>query len=1703
MADFIDLNPLKGKKQNADALQYKEENDIPDNEVISHEEWNTHIEATQELQKAHKTLDEVSVKGISRNGQLFLPVDGIIPLPSDETTVGVFCEGDLTDIVSADGTMKVKLAFTSVQGGNDTHEIVDVAIRAYRNQEYTTIGTFSATTSGFRNPRYDEYDLSQYGLTSGTYENLLLEATGRTTRVSGSYQFSSVILTTLRLVLNMNYYTPIVASEYDNQFPINYTVYGAVKKVLHVSIKGSTGVANLTYDLAATDDATTKTYRVNDTSAYTLLGHGVHEVTAWLTCDDGKGGTLSSDRLVNTFMVINPLSTGVDFTKPCLMLQNVVDCATNFVQSQLCEYAVFSPKISDKGITNEGPAVDVRFLLTSYSENYGEWKEEYFRIDTKVQPGVANRLLTSVEIEGNAGEEEADSYDSYFRVQRFGEEGDVIDFLYEAKSVDNLYVNVDNKDSYAPYSGSDFLLNPKVRNNTEDNPQRILNARKKSEEVGSTWENFGMIDDGWVTDDEGNKVLRVPSGGRLNIQYYPYSQFASTSDSSMTLDIDFAMRNVTYEAETKNAISIGEVIEATGALLGLWLQPIHGAIYSASNQSESKCDFFWQEDERIHLSININNAIVPNRNDALKPERAESDIDLSATQVALIRVFMNGVIVREMKYSTSNNREFTTSETSHGGINIGCDGCDIDIYSIRCYRQMALSADDVLRNYISTLPTSEQKRKMRAENAMTVGGKIDAELVKSKGKTVLIWHGDEPYKYAADTVKGWWEIKKYNKDLTEDKEHSGTICKATKSLPATRQGSTANTYYYSNIQTKVGDVGDTIRIPITDLHSSIVTGEIKDVVDEETGEVTGQTIELTGGNLGKDFPTRTTFVKYPYEEVGGVGYVVVPDGWIDGNGKYRGRGYSIADVPLAQKLVLKINYASSMQSHLGGVTRMYSDLHTAVVGPNSMQEKTPGSRVAKYNEAVYFFTQGESGSPVYRGGGNFGAGKMDKPTWGYCKSDHPMFAMIEGSDNNFDLTDFRVPFDDYDVWYSPEGEGWIYNDFQQWDFDAGKTKKIKSGTEEVEYPSDDIEARVKECFNFIYLHAPNLAFFSGTFAQFLNSSYATNTVKKYWMTQGEGQYLLKRFRSHSYKEQYVDDEGETQTRIVDDSGWVDAGLPEGEQQLINANGEKLYYLDKDSKTVSTAQTLYPAMVAIYGKIDLREDEMTKQTYEQSDVKTQFAALNQQFINAIVAHAKKYIGWYFKPASLRFHYAFINHLMAGTDNCSKNTYICIDPKAVEVDIDGVKKMCYLMEMHQDDVDTTLATDNNGRTTKPYYVDRMNPYDDKDTAKTTSLYEGMNNQLFNLIELMYEGTKELQSTMKLIFSAMGTFVSSTDDIPGMEGSPNKVSVWGFISKYLFSINRYFSAVAYNEQARIRYEFPAMINYTSRGPGARGVDPITQSMGDALQSELQWMKRRLIYVGSYAWWGPFYDGKIGELGISGASDTFSMQVFHLPHESESNTRYKFTVTPHQYIYPTGILGQTQVDTHKRAAPGKQYELDLGSTTSNDTGLAVNGINFYTSIGNVGDLSTDPRNDVTVNGKRLTEFIAEPTIFYEDMDTHEMVPAFRPKSVVYTARMLEKVSLNGCKQITGVADFSKLTRLQIADIRNTKIYNASFPSSSNMREIYLGEVMTSVTLENMKNLDTFVIQGIASLEEMRSRWMRNNVSVSALGILAESYGI
>ena len=182
---------------------------------LSADEFNLLVTAVKENQEAVADLLANAVYQIKQGSTTYTPTNHVVTLPGANTTVSVLTSDNTDKIVSVDGTAKLHLRFTSVDGGSDSAEIVVVQIQVYQVGEWVTKGTLQVPTRSYNfDPSaansYDEYDISEY-LSPGDNQ-VRIQATGVETGVTGRLIFSSIVLTQLYLVNQQNYNVPIDAA---------------------------------------------------------------------------------------------------------------------------------------------------------------------------------------------------------------------------------------------------------------------------------------------------------------------------------------------------------------------------------------------------------------------------------------------------------------------------------------------------------------------------------------------------------------------------------------------------------------------------------------------------------------------------------------------------------------------------------------------------------------------------------------------------------------------------------------------------------------------------------------------------------------------------------------------------------------------------------------------------------------------------------------------------------------------------------------------------------------------------------------------------------------------------------------------------------------------------------------------------------------------------------------------------------------------------------------------------------------------------------------------------------------------------------------------------------------------------------------------------------------------------------------------------
>ena len=211
------------------------------------------------------------------------------------------------------------------------------------------------------------------------------------------------------------------------------------------------------------------------------------------------------------------------------------------------------------------------------------------------------------------------------------------------------------------------------------------------------------------------------------------------------------------------------------------------------------------------------------------------------------------------------------------------------------------------------------------------------------------------------------------------------------------------------------------------------------VPDEHSGRLAGGKVKAQGSSAKKYMFHNTSYSKFTFTPE--VEFTSETPKTYD---YYKMPGSDIE----VEKLVGKVNYASSMQSHKQGATKLF---HEGYIQPNSGLDTSwmNGSRKAVLeDEFLYFYVnvpadsletltwdyfKQEDGTYNFEncyflGFQTWGSAKGDKPTSGYDDS-VPHYLMLEGADNDNSAANFKTPWASMQIWGNYKGGNtWVSAD---------------------------------------------------------------------------------------------------------------------------------------------------------------------------------------------------------------------------------------------------------------------------------------------------------------------------------------------------------------------------------------------------------------------------------------------------------------------------------------------------------------------------------------------------------------------------------------------------------------------------------------------------------------------------------------------------
>lgn len=816
-----------------------------------------------------------------------------------------------------------------------------------------------------------------------------------------------------------------------------------------------------------------------------------------------------------------------------------------------------------------------------------------------------------------------------------------------------------------------------------------------------------------------------------------------------------------------------------------------------------------------------------------------------------------------------------------------------------------ISSKGVLNNYIASKSSIEEKNALIESNNI-LDNNNEIDYEKAKAKfNTLVWYGDYPSSMAESSFNGDLEV-----NIVGQPSHSGML----KKMTVKGQGTSAMNYYKFNSSYKFRS-GSTVE--------GVIPGWYTKANDNDE--------EYT---------------------------------------QYQGKYYQLHDnSPKATKLVGKINYASSMQSHKCGMTNAFNDLYKDVFNntPNSNYEissimKQPeyeNVRVAVEEEPFLFFVKTPNDEkPVFYCNMTWGSGKGDPATFGYSEDeDSPLhnYLMLEGASNASDLVKNIVPWFDDEVYY--EDESYYYNGQVSWDYDLGNR-------------SDVLVAKFKDALNYLYKYSTRIKTWNGTIANLKAAGASEDITYQYIIINSpiaNENYKVMRYNKPT-------------------SEWVHGGITKTDGQYDEYDVNADLNLHLESQSLSSSQ--------IINKIK----------------EARIAVIRNTVNNGLNKHFNVY--------DILFNMCFCR-FVGGSDNRAKNTYLYFDPL--------YNAGTGIIRAGQDDLDTVLKTNNQGQKQKPYWVEEH----DKDNRPEfpKDFWSGEDNAMYNTIEEAYKD--ELRTMMYNIIQSMRNL-----------GNGSASTFW---DNYLFKIQKYFPKVAYNEVARLLYEEAFAL--PSPKPYRSDVDPLTQSLGDQLESEKEWMKLRIVYMASYC-------GYYNETGASFAMRSQNMSTIT---ETPFMKLYMFRRQEDAVYGPNDGDKAMLVNKTIPTRTDKNQPVSFDIEGSGGTG-ALNYTELSEYITDLGDLSNVEINGAInfQNAKRLKKLTCGSS----------RNPKFSATEISGFPENLVEIDLRNIETLTSINSLSSLSKLNALYAEGTAITSVILPQTNNLINLTLPNTVNTLVLKNQKNL-------------------------------------
>ena len=431
-------------------------------------------------------------------------------------------------------------------------------------------------------------------------------------------------------------------------------INGNISKMLHVTITGDN------YNQSYSQNLGTAIY--TDTPYIYTLSHpgttGVYNVSFYLA---------NSDNTIQTKAVsINIMCISAGETSKLMCVNNVAALLTNWQDNVIFDYAIYD---------GQSAATDAIFSITKAGI------EVYSSENDNIATNTKNTLTYPMEVDTDD--------DANFDV--------VVNVTSEkVHLIEPITLSVNNSLGYSATAGAVLYINPKTRSNSQSNSLSVVNEVNKML-IPVTWNNFNWGNDGWVTDDDGVRALKVFARSSAVVDYQPFA--TEPARRGKTIEIDFKVENASDAS--KNIITIAE------GNVGLKVSGENISFFSQSRHDSSTQDVPTDNGVRIRLTV----VIMPD---------AYGNAGFN-----IVAIYINGK--KNRQYAYESNDYFKNG----GKITLGNDYANLYLYGLRVY-DSALTSEAVQKNYINQLVTTDEKQTEKSINQVLDGEGVNIDFNATK-----------------------------------------------------------------------------------------------------------------------------------------------------------------------------------------------------------------------------------------------------------------------------------------------------------------------------------------------------------------------------------------------------------------------------------------------------------------------------------------------------------------------------------------------------------------------------------------------------------------------------------------------------------------------------------------------------------------------------------------------------------------------------------------------------------------------------------------------------------------------------------------------------------------------------------------------------------------------------------------------------------